>query len=128
LGCSDLKPVDSSSAVFEAYAPFSKALAARIADGEAIRIEAKNGGRMISTLLPAMPKQINLNFMAPQFIADKVSRQIDTGEIPKAVYGGYSLRAKGDSYTLVVNTGDKPLAHWQLKSAQRRLIYPINRA
>ena len=120
----NLSSVDSSSTVFEAYAPFTRALAARIANGETIEIEAKQAEGVLVSSLPPMPKQTNLGLMELQKVADKVSQVIDAGEAPRSVYDGYSLQRKGDSFTLLASVGEQPpLAHWQLKTAQRTIKY-----
>lgn len=120
---SELKSVGDSPTVFEAYTPFTKSLAARMTDGEAIQIEAEHAERILTASLPSMPTQTHLALMEPQDIADKVSLSIANGEVPRSIYGSYALQREGDRFTLVVGAGDKPLAHWQLKTAQRTIKY-----
>ncbi|MBQ0756804.1 MAG: hypothetical protein KBT54_06830, partial [Amphritea sp.] len=64
----NLSSVDSSSTVFEAYVPFTKAFAARMTEGEAIQIEAQQADRTLTTLLPPMRKSASQRFMEPQLI------------------------------------------------------------
>ena len=119
----DLKAVNDSRTTFEAYVSFTKSLAARLTGGEVIQIEAEQAGRTLIAELPSMSKVTGQSLMEPQLIADEVSRQIAVGDIPRSYSGYYGLKRKGDSFTLVVNEGDKPLAHWQLKTAQRTINY-----
>lgn len=124
---SELKPVGSSDTLFETYTPLTKALVGRIAKGENIQLlaelEVEQEARPVSILLPAMSRQTYLDLMEPQQLADDVSRQINEGKTPKIVNDQYGLKFNGESLTLILLAGEKPLAHWPLKKVKRSVTY-----